>query len=467
MTDERHRSEQGLRDLAAWATGASIADMPEAVRRRAAMIVVDDIAATAAARDEPEVKALQERLVAGSGLAEATVFCAGAPKAERAVAASANGTAANWCELDEGYRVVGCHAGLYTVPAALAEAEAAGLSTEELLRAIVVGYEVVTRFARTWQFPESPRTVHPHSTFAAVGAAATVAAARRLDAKPYLDAISAAATLITVGPHDHAVKGALIENAWAGVGAWNGFRAVDWAEYGIAGIAGSAYSVYARVLNAKTEAGNLTEALGEHWAVSDGYHKIYSCCQHIHSAVEATLAALEELPAGKDASHIESILVETHELAVHLDNRKPETTLAARFSVPQAIATTCVFGHAGPDAFAASTLGAPEIARLRGRVELRLFEPAMPPPNDRPARVTITLNDGAGLASECLSAQGGPDRPFPPETILEKARGLTAGVYHDYASVASRLVDLEGPLLARKWGDVIGDIVEGAAAVAD
>ena len=37
----------------------------------------------------------------------------------------ANAVAADWLELDEGYRVVPCHAGLYVIPALLAEAETA------------------------------------------------------------------------------------------------------------------------------------------------------------------------------------------------------------------------------------------------------------------------------------------------------------------------------------------------------
>ena len=33
----------------------------------------------------------------------------------------------------------------------------------------------------------------------------------------------------------------------------------------------------------------LTRGLGEDWAILQGYTKIYACCQHLHSAVEAAL----------------------------------------------------------------------------------------------------------------------------------------------------------------------------------
>ncbi|MBI4183659.1 MAG: MmgE/PrpD family protein [Proteobacteria bacterium] len=464
MSDQIAAASQGIARLAEWAATVRAADVPETALRRAALIVVDDVAAMVAAGAEPELRPLRERLAASAGPAEATVFGDGALRAERSAAACANGTAANWCELDEGFRVVGCHGGLYAAPAALAEAEAAGLSTEATLRAIVVGYEVVTRFARAFRFPPRPRTVHPHSTFAALGAAAAVAAARGLKPGPYLAALTSASTLITVGPYTHAVKGALIENAWAGVGAWCGFRAVDWAEFGIGGLAESPYEVYAGCLRAESRPEELTRELGRAWQVDQGYHKLYACCGHTHSTVEATMAALARMPKGKSISNIERIEVETHNIALNLVNRRPETTLGARFSLPQIVAATAVFGHAGPEAFAHATLSDRGIARLRDRVEVRLFEPEMAPPNDRPARVHVTLDGGERLSGECLSARGGPDRPLATEEILAKAARLTAGVYPGYAAGAGRLVALERATLARPWREAVAELTAAPGA---
>src|SRR5690606_17889152 len=129
---------EGLQGLVRWAVGVKSADIPDAVRRRALLILCDDIAAIAAARIEPEVTALQEKMAATSGKAEATVFRGGSMRLDRYSAAVANGAAADWCELDEGYRKAMCHAGLYTVPSLLAEGEATGATTEEMARALVV-----------------------------------------------------------------------------------------------------------------------------------------------------------------------------------------------------------------------------------------------------------------------------------------------------------------------------------------
>ena len=86
------------------------------------------------------------------GERSATVFTGGRPKADRFSAAVANGAAADWCELDEGYRRATCHAGLYTIPALIADAEASGATTRGDVRALVLGYEVAARFARAFPF---------------------------------------------------------------------------------------------------------------------------------------------------------------------------------------------------------------------------------------------------------------------------------------------------------------------------
>jgi 2-methylcitrate dehydratase PrpD len=147
MTDEA-RIADGLGGMTQWSSALSWADIPDVIRRRAAVV----LAAIIAARDEPEVIALHDGMARSSGTAEATVFNARGQKLDRHSAATANGSAADWCELDEGYRRALCHAGLYCVPALLAEAAATGAQGAELLRALVIGYETSARVARAFEF---------------------------------------------------------------------------------------------------------------------------------------------------------------------------------------------------------------------------------------------------------------------------------------------------------------------------
>ena len=450
----------GVMALSRWAAAVDFDSVPEAVWRRAALVVADNLAAVVAARDEPEVRPLHEQLLGTGAAAEATVFRGGQPRTDRYSAAVANGAAADWCELDEGYRKAPCHGGLCVLPALWAEAEAEGRTVREMLRALVIGYEVVTRFARGFPFPDL--MLHPHATLPAIGAAAGVAAIRRLAGGTFLDAITGASTMVAPGPFNHTVKGALVRNVWAGVGAWIGLRSVDWAGLGICGAASSPYDVFVGGLGAEVRPDELTAVLGQSWGISDGYHKIYACCQYSHSAVESLEELLARRPDVEAASDIERIIVETHWRGLTLENKRPATSLAAKFSLPHIMAAISHLRHAGAEAFSAATLEDPAIVALRERVELGRYEPERLWPEDRPARVTWILRTGERLQAECRSARGGPDRPFAPSEILDKVRGITAPVYPRMPDICQALAALDGDLLETTWADAVARMTTGA-----
>src|SRR5687768_8361406 len=239
----RVQAAANTRKLIDWAADAVSKPLPDAVRRRAAIILSDDIGAMVAGSLETQVARAREGLLrTSSAKAEATVLAKGAPRADRYAAASANGMAITWCELDEGFRNASCHGGAYTIPALLAEAEAQGRTVEEVLRALAVAYEVTTRFALAFPFPVF--NVHPHAAFAAIGGAAAASLVRRQDAKTLLSAVTGGASMSFAGPFDTAVEGALIRNAWTSAGAWLGLRAADWAEAGIGGNDVTPYDVF-------------------------------------------------------------------------------------------------------------------------------------------------------------------------------------------------------------------------------
>ena len=144
-------AEQRLRRLVEWASALPFEAIPPGVLGQGALIVADNLGAIVAARDEPEVTRFHEQSLSRPGPGEATIFRGGRSRSNRQCAAVANAIAANWCELEEGYRKVSCHGGLYILPALLAEAEAEDLSVADVLRAAVLAYEIVTRVACAWR----------------------------------------------------------------------------------------------------------------------------------------------------------------------------------------------------------------------------------------------------------------------------------------------------------------------------
>ena len=443
--------------LCNWVAETRIDDIPDTALRQAVAVIGDNLGAIVASRDEPEVVQAQTRILEVSDRAEATVFRGGRPRVERTMAAVANGLAGNGAQLDPGYRKAQCHAGLYIVPALLAEAEAKGLSVADVLRAVVLSFEITTRLPRTW--PMGTAKLYPAAVFCAVGAASAIGAARRLPPDALLGALGTASTLIHVGPFGHSVDGLLVCNAWAGSGAWTGMMAVDWAGMGFAGTGESFYDVYTDVLGTEVHPSRLTDGLGEEWAIEHSFHKPYSSCGYTHSVIEASLAVLEDLPDEGRADAIRDIVVEASALALSLDNDEPANGLASRFSTQHAVAAPLVLGHALPEAFGTAALASPEIDALRHRIVLKEFEPTLPPPHDRPARVTVTLADGRRITRECLSAKGGPDRPYTTADLFGRLETWLAPTYPRLARRLHDLTALRPADLGRGWDTLLPDML--------
>jgi 2-methylcitrate dehydratase PrpD len=453
----RAQAAGNVRELMRWAAEARSRPLPQAVRRRAATILSDDIGAIVAGSLEPQVARAREGFVrSASGTAEATVFAKGAPRLDRYSAACANGMAITWCELDEGFRNASCHAGAYTIPALLAEAEARGLTVDEVLRALAVAYEVTTRFALAFPFPTF--NVHPHAAFATIGAAAAVSLARGHDAKTMQDAVTGAASMTFAGPFDTAVEGSLVRNGWTAAGAWIGLRAAEWAEAGIAGGIDTPYDVFAGIFRTRAIPEALVEGLGTAWSVANGYHKIYACCNYAHAAVEATLNLRGRLKQRK-AEDIEEILVEAGPGGLALTTVEPQTVLAAKFSIPHAVAATTHLGTAGAAAFTFDTLRDESIAGLRRRVRLAPYADVGPAPRDRPARVVWKFRDGEEMSAVVENPRGGADQPFDEPTLLSKLADNAGGVFPAAPKLLAGIIKGESALLAQPWRGVVANLV--------
>lgn len=454
----RAQSAENVAALMNWAVAASSRPLPEFVRRRAATILCDDIGSMVAGSLEPQVaRARAGFMRTASGAAEATVFASGAPRLDRYSAASANGMAITWCELDEGFRNASCHAGAYTIPALLAEAEALGRTVDEVLRSLAVAYEVTTRFALAFPFPVF--NVHPHAAFATIGAAAATSLVRGYDAKTMQDAVTGAASMTFAGPFDTAVEGSLVRNGWTAAGAWIGLRAADWAEAGISGGADTPYDVFVRSFNADAKPQALVEDLGTTWSVTNGYHKIFACCGYAHSAVEASLELLGRMQQ-RQVKEITEIVIETGPGGCALTTVDPETVLAAKFSMPHAVAATAILGTAGASAFTFDTLRDEGIAKLRRRVRLAPYPDLRPFPKDRPARVTWRFEDGGEMSSVCESARGGADQPFDEPTLLSKLADNAAGTFPAMPRTLTAIIRGDPAVLSRTWREVLAEMLQ-------
>ena len=420
------RAEVGerLAELSRWAAGLRPEQLPQRVLSQAVLILGDNIAAMLSAADEPELRAYHEQLLAGGGAGEATLFRRGAPKVTLTDAAVGNGLASTWNELDDGYTRTAVHPGALSQPLILAAAEAGRLPLSAMLRATVGAYEIGTRFARAWH-GTLPR-LHPHGVWNTVCAAAGLALIRNYSAEQLHRTLTTAASMASPGPYSHPIEGALVRNAWPAAGSWLGIFACDLARIGIAGTPGGPYDIFTRSLGAAVRTDELVVGLGSEWTTCDGYHKLYGACHHSHAAMEAIESIFTRRPELRGGARVREVTVEGSAMAMNFNNTAPDTTLGAKFSIPHAIAATLAHGAAAPDNFLDASLRDPAVLALRPRVRLSQLPEVKPWPLDRPARVTLELDDGERLTEFCEAALGSPARPLEADRVLTKIRELSS-----------------------------------------
>jgi 2-methylcitrate dehydratase PrpD len=184
------------------------------------------------------------------------------------------------------------------------------------------------------------------------------------------------------------------------------------------------------------------------------YFKLHSCCRYNHG----TLDALDELAARgglPDAQDIERIDVHTYGLAAELDDPAPANTLAAKFSVPFAVATRIVNRSSALESFTWEQVRNPKVLALAERVRL-IHDPAMSArlPMERPARVTLQLKNGQQQIGQAGVNRGDDASPYTREELRGKFMNLSSRIWtaqqgHELLEATLGLADLQSPL--RRW----------------
>lgn len=397
-------------------------DMDPEVLERTALILADCIGAIAGGATEPEVRALAAR--PGLSAPGPAAVIGTRARVQPMAAALLNGTAGTALEMDEGTQFARGHPGIHTVPAVLAFLAARPDRTvpgRELLTAIALGYEVGARVGIASKLRPA---MHPHGTWGAICAAVGVARLAGRDAAGIARAMSMAAGLGLSTNKRTMLEGGTVRNVYAGVSNQMGLLVEDLAAAGFEADRDGVAQVFGHVASDSFDAGAMTEALGSRWEVCRNYFKLHACCRYNHAALDALEMILAEAGPLEPAA-VTEVAVESYSLAAELDDPTPRNALAARFSVPFAMATRLVTGTSTVESFAPERVDDPATLALAARVSLR-EDPAMTAalPDRRPARVTLTLADGRRLTRATETNRGDWADPFPPEALAQKFHSL-------------------------------------------
>ena len=398
-----------------------------AMRETAERLLIDIAGLCVAAREADYVRAA---IVSWEADGHATAI--GHRRAlDAAGAAFVNGTASHGEDFDDTFEGGPVHSGVVIVPALLAAAERHGLPGADLLYGIAVGCEVMCRASLVAPKKIHKAGFHPTAVLGAMGAAAGVAAALRVDEKTFASAQGIAGSMAG-GIIEYLAEGASTKRMHPGWAAQAGLRAVELARAGFEGPRtvweGTHGFMHGFANSTDGDWGKLLDGFGERWISETIAFKPYACGTMIHPFIDCARRLAEQDVKAEDIARIECDTAEgyVHRLWEPLDaKRRPPNPYAAKFSIPWCLAYAMLHGAVGLEAFTDANVRDPGILAVAGRVSYRV-NPQDPYPDEYTGHVRVTMRDGRVLEERQPHLRGGHREPLSRAEIEEKFRANCA-----------------------------------------
>jgi len=386
--------------------------------------------AMAGYRDGAITKPLINHMFNIGGKGEATIFGKGS-KIPCSNAALSNAAMGHALDLDDGHRYAHSHIGVVVIPASIAVAELTNASVEELLTAIVLGYDIFARIGHATNPSQSFRGFHPSGVCGPFGSVAAASKLLKLNEEETINALGIAGTQGS-GFLEVIRDGQMIKPLQPARAAQGGILAARLAEMGVKGpekilegdkgfLGATADEINFTVLKNK---------LGKKYEILNSYTKLYPSCRHTHAAIDLVLSMRKK--RNLKPEDIKSILVKTYKIGISETGKiyEPETPQAALFSMPYTLALSLSEGKVDLSQFTENKIKDRSILDLAKKVRTELdstFESVYP--ESRGAEVIITLKDGSTLKERKNLAKGEPEDPATDIELKEKFIQCTNGVF--------------------------------------
>lgn len=337
-------------------------------------------------------------------------------------AALVNGANTHGLDFDDGYTRGSAHPAGAIFPAVLAAAEQRGASAQEIVLAVVLGYDVMLRIAAAMH-PTSARLGYHNTAIAGVfGAAAGVASLLKLDARQIQHALGLAGSFAG-GIREYLEEGAEVKRIHPGKAARDGLLCAEFARRGITGpskVLEGRYGFFRTHAEGQVKWERLFDGLGQCFAISEVYFKPYPCCRHYHAVVDGILTLREQYHLR--AEDIARVDLGIYAVGVHgHDHKHCDNLLDAQMSAPCAAALALIDGELAATKFLAESLSRPSVQALIQRIDTHVDEeceriyPAI-----RSGAVRMELGDGRSLDIRVLHPKGEAENPMSNDDLERK-----------------------------------------------
>jgi 2-methylcitrate dehydratase PrpD len=400
--------------------GLDVTHLPDAVRVKCEDLLIDVVGLAVTARNEDYVKAA---LAACDDDGPCTAI-GHRRTLSAAAAALLNGTAIHGEDFDDTFEGGPIHTGAVIVPAVLAVCERHGLGGRAALLGIAVGVETMCRLSTVAPTLTHKAGFHPTAVFGAMGAAAGVGAAFKLNARQLVDALGTAGSLAS-GIIEYLAEGAWTKRLHAGWAAQSGLRAALLGRSGFVGprtvFEGTHGFFHGFANTTEGDYGVIVDDFGERWLTATLAFKPYPCGTMTHPYIDCARRLAQRIKA----DDIVEIVCEVGEGTVHrlweplAAKQRPANGYAGKFSTPYCIAAGFARGNVGLSDFSDAAVTDPAVLGLAGKVRYQI-DPKNPYPKNFTGHIRATLRDGTVVEERQPYMRGGAHEPLSRADIQDK-----------------------------------------------
>jgi 2-methylcitrate dehydratase PrpD len=332
----------------------------------------------------------------------------------------------------DGFRPVKGHAGATVVPLVLGSCALRPVGGEELLTALVIGYEIACRAGLVLHRMYRP-AYHASGSWASLGAAAAGARILGVSADRFDPVLGTAEYYAPISPMMRVIDSPASVKDSAAAGALAAATALGMERGGLTGPPS--------LFQAEAPGTETISTLGKEWLILKSYFKPYPTCRWSQPAVEAALRLQKQ--HGFSAQEVERIHVETFAAGARLTRFPPEHTDDAQYSTPWAVAAALVDGELGVAQVHPDRLTDPEILEAGAKVSISQAQDLEARfPEECLVRLEVRTRDGRSFRCPAIAAPGDWDDPLSAEELNSKFITATEPVLgHRRCSRLAELID--------------------------
>ena len=412
--------------LAKFCAETTFSQLDFQVVERTKLIISDTIGAILGGIIEPEVREFL-KFRAGQKSEDRKVKIIGLNKwAEQSDASLIHGIAGTTLEMDEGNQFAKGHPAIHVLPALVSVVQSRllpqNISGQEFLNAFAIGYDVGARIGLASQL--NPH-MHPHGTWGVIGAASAIGVLLKFGHREHMQLMNISSSLTTASSRKTMLQGGTVRNVYAGLSNQMAHLAIDLIQSGFTGEVDGIGSIFGNVVSENLNDNLLLEKLGQRFEVMRNYFKLHACCRFNHAALDCLHDLMRDHQELSNIEQISFIDVESYNLAAELNDPRPQNMLAAKFSVPFALATTLVNKNSQVLSFAGGALKNEKTMALSNKVSVKEISSMTEMlPEFRPAKVTIGMKSGKVFRHSVKTNKGDWQSPYSADELENKFHSL-------------------------------------------